>query len=69
MVTGTVKWFNTTTGCGVIEPSDGSEYVFVDSCAIEYSGLRTLIDGQKVRYDIFPGMDGKPAAEKLVILD
>ncbi len=69
MVTGTVKWFNTTTGCGVIEPSDGSEYAFVDNYAVEHSGLQTLIDGQKVQYDIFPGMDGKAAAEKLVILD
>ncbi len=69
MVIGTVKWFDTTKGFGLIDPSDGSESVFVDSYAIEHSGLRTLIDGQKVQFDIFPGMDGKAAAEKLVILD
>jgi CspA family cold shock protein len=69
MVIGTVKWFDRAKGFGFIEPSDGSEYAFVDSYAIERSGLQTLIDGQKVQYDIFPGMDGKAAAEKLVILD
>ncbi len=49
--------------------SDGSEYAFVDSFAVEQSGLRELIDGQKVQYDIFPGLDGRAAAENLVILD
>ena len=69
MAMGMVKWFDVTKGFGFIEPSDGSEYVFVDRYAIEHSGLRALIDGQKVQYDIFPGMAGKAAAENLVILD
>ena len=69
MVIGTVKRFDSAKGFGFIETSDGSEFAFVDSYAIENSGLRTLIEGQKVQFDIFPGMDGKPAAEKLVILD
>ena len=68
MPIGTVKCFDTNKGFGFIEPNDGSEYAFVDNFAVEHSGLQTLIDGQKVQYDIFPGMDGKPAAEKLVIL-
>ncbi len=69
MVIGTVKWFDRTKGFGFIEPSDNSEYAFVDSCAIERSGLPTLTKGQKVKFDIFPGMDGKAAVENLVILD
>ena len=69
MAIGKVKWFDATKGFGFIEPSDGSKYVFVDRYAIEHSGLRALIDGQKVQYDIVPGMDGKAAAENLVILD
>lgn len=69
MTIGTVKWFDATKGFGFIEPNDGSEYAFVDKYAIEHSGLRELIDGQKVQYDIFPGIDGKAAAENLVIFD
>ena len=69
MEIGTVKWFDRTKGFGLIEPSDGSECIYVDSYAIEISGLRSLSDGQKVQYEIFPGMDGKGTAEQLVILD
>ena len=69
MAIGTVKWFDASKGFGFIEPSDGSEYIFVDRYAIEHSGLRALIDGLKVQYDIVPGMNGKAAAENLVILD
>ena len=69
MAVGKVKWFDATKGFGFIEPSDGSEYAFVDRYAIENSGLRALIDGQKVQYDIVPGIDGKAAAVNLVILD
>ncbi len=69
MATGTVKWFNPTTGYGFIEPSDGSGYVFVHKSVVERSGLQVLIEGQKVQYDLVPGMDGKAAAENLVILD
>ncbi len=69
MAIGKVKWFDATKGLGFIQPSDGSEYAFVDKFAIEQSGLRALIAGEKVQYDIVPGMDGKAAAENLVILD
>ncbi len=69
MASGTVKWFDAQKGFGFIEPNDGSAYAFVDRYAIEHSGLRELIDGQKVQYDVVPGMDGKAAAENLVILD
>ena len=69
MAIGTVKWFDATKGFGFIEPSDGSEYAFVYRYAIEHSGLRGLIDGLQVQYDIVPGMNGKAAAENLVILD
>ncbi len=52
MATGTVKFFNTQKGYGFISPSDGSRDVFVHISAVERAGLRTLMEGQKVSYDI-----------------
>lgn len=69
MATGIVKWFNSTTGNGFIEPSDGSEYVFIHSYSIENSHLSGMEEGLKVGYDLRPGMDGKPSARNLRRLD
>jgi len=52
MSTGTVKWFNETKGYGFIQPDDGSKDVFVHISAVERSGMRNLIEGQKVSYEI-----------------
>ena len=52
-VTGTVKWFNETKGFGFIAPDDIEHTdVFVHYSAIEGSGVKTLKEGQKVRFDI-----------------
>lgn len=52
MASGTVKWFNATKGFGFIQPDDGGNDVFVHISALERAGLRTLMDGQKISYDI-----------------
>ena len=52
MATGTVKFFNTQRGFGFIAPSDGSKDVFVHISAVERAGMRSLLEGQKVSYDI-----------------
>ena len=59
MTSGTVKWFNTSKGYGFIQPEDGGKDVFVHISAVEKSGMRTLIDGQKVSFDIEPDRMGK----------
>ena len=46
--TGTVKFFNATKGFGFITPDGGAKDVFVHISAVEKSGMRTLVDGQKV---------------------
>ena len=66
MATGTVKFFNTQKGFGFIEPSDGSRDVFVHISAVERAGMRTLVEGQKVSFDIEPDRrSGKSAAANL----
>ncbi len=52
MATGTVKWFNATKGFGFIQPDSGGQDVFVHISAVERAGLSTLVDGQKVNYEI-----------------
>lgn len=66
MNTGTVKFFNTTKGFGFIELGNGQPDVFVHISAVERSGMRTLVEGQKVSFDIVKdNRNGKSAAENL----
>jgi len=51
MKNGTVKWFNETKGYGFIQPDDGGKDVFVHISAVERSGMRNLVEGQKLGYD------------------
>merc|ERR1712000_2493 len=50
--TGTVKWFNETKGYGFIQPDDGGKDVFVHISAVERAGMRNLIEGQRITYEI-----------------
>ena len=66
MANGTVKWFNATKGFGFIQPDTGGSDVFVHISAVERSGLRALVDGQKIRYDIVQDRkSGKSSADNL----
>jgi CspA family cold shock protein len=50
--TGIVKWFNPSKGYGFIKPSDGGHDVFVHISAVERVGLRALVEGQAVEFEI-----------------
>jgi CspA family cold shock protein len=65
---GTVKFFNTTKGFGFIQPEDGGKDAFVHISAVERSGLSGLAEGQKVRYELESGRDGKVAATNLSLV-
>ena len=66
MTTGTVKFFNTTKGFGFIAPDEGGDDVFVHISAVERSGMRTLVEGQKVSFEsVLDKRKGKSAAENL----
>ena len=64
MATGTVKFFNTQKGYGFIQPDDGSKDVFVHITAVERAGMRSLVEGQKISYEVI-NERGKPAAGNL----
>jgi CspA family cold shock protein len=65
MPIGTVKWFNAQKGYGFIQPEDGSKDVFVHISAVERSDLGSLHEGQKVRFEIERGPQGKVSATNL----
>ena len=66
MQTGTVKWFNAQKGFGFIQPSTGSQDVFVHISAVERAGMSTLNEGQKVSFDIVTDKrSGKKSADGL----
>ena len=63
---GTVKWFNATKGYGFIQPDDGGKDVFVHISAVERAGMRNLIEGQRITYEILTDKrSGKDAAGNL----
>jgi CspA family cold shock protein len=65
---GTVKFFNGERGYGFIKPDDGGRDVFVHITAVERAGLKTLMEGQRISFDIEPDKKGKgPKAVNLVI--
>jgi cold shock protein len=64
MATGTVKFFNVQKGFGFIQPEDGGRDVFVHISAVERAGMRTLMEGQKLSFDIVTER-GKTAAGNL----
>ena len=66
MATGTVKWFNETKGFGFIEQESGPD-VFAHFSAISGSGFKTLIEGQKVEFNITQGQKGPPAENIVVV--
>jgi CspA family cold shock protein len=65
---GTVKWFNTTKGYGFITPEAGGQDVFVHISAVERAGLRELLEGQVVSYELIADRKtGKSSAGNLVV--
>ena len=66
MATGTVKFFNSQKGFGFIKQDSGGPDVFVHVSAVERAGMRGLVEGQKVTFDIEADpKSGKSAATNL----
>jgi CspA family cold shock protein len=66
MRTGTVKFYNSQKGFGFIQPDDGGKDVFVHATALERAGMRGLVEGQKIGFDVETDRrSGKDAAANL----
>jgi cold shock protein len=66
MAQGTVKFFNSQKGYGFIAQDSGGPDVFVHISAVERAGMRGLVEGQKVTFDIETDRrSGKSAAGNL----
>ena len=51
MAEGTVKWFSERKGYGFIEQEDGED-LFVHHSAINMPGFRTLVEGERVSFEV-----------------
>ncbi len=65
--TGTVKWFNESKGYGFIAQDEGPD-VFAHFRAIVGDGFKTLVEGQRVKFEVTQGDKG-PQAENIEVVD
>ena len=65
MPSGRVKFFNTDRGYGFIAPDGGGSDVFVHVHDVEAAGMKILVAGQLVAYEVGPAPDGRSKAVNL----
>jgi CspA family cold shock protein len=68
MPSGRVKFFNPDRGFGFILPDEGGPDVFVHVHDVEAAGMKLLVAGQLVAYEIGPARDGRSKAVNLRLL-
>ena len=70
MNNGTVKWFNAEKGYGFISNDNGGNDVFVHYSGLVGDGYKTLVEGQKVTYDVEadPKDESKSRATNVVVV-
>jgi len=52
MPTGIVKWFNPTKGYGFVTPDGTARDAFIHITEVQRSGLTTLVQGQRVAFEL-----------------
>ena len=62
MPIGKVKFFNAQKGYGFIEPEGGGKDAFVHISAVEKAGLNSLVQDQRISYELQTDQRGKTSA-------
>ena len=65
MPIGTVKFFNAQKGFGFIQPEDGGNDAFVHISAVERAGFNSLVQDQRVSYELQTDQRGRTSAVQL----
>jgi CspA family cold shock protein len=60
--TGTVKWFNEAKGYGFIACDGGGQDLFAHFRDIQGTGFKTLVENQRVEFEVKQGQKGPQAA-------
>jgi len=68
MPSGRVKFFNPDRGFGFILPDEGGPDVFVHVHDVEAAGMKILVAGQLVAYEVGPTRDGRSKAVNVRLL-
>lgn len=59
---GTVKWFNKDKGYGFVTSENGDD-IFVHFSNIVKDGFKTLMEGEKVTFEVADGQKGSQAVD------
>lgn len=65
--TGSVKWFNENKCFGFITKDSDGKDIFVHFRSISSDGFKTLLEGQKVSFEVEPGEKGSHATNVALI--
>ena len=65
--TGTVKWFNESKGYGFIAQDAGGADLFAHFRDIQGNGFKTLLENQRVEFEVKQGQKGLQAANIRVL--
>ncbi|HET6787522.1 MAG TPA: cold-shock protein [Aquabacterium sp.] len=65
--TGTVKWFNEGKGFGFLAQDGGGPDLFAHFSEITGSGFKTLLENQRVEFEVKQGQKG-PQASNIRVL-
>lgn len=72
---GTCSWFSDAKGYGFIRRDDGGPDAYVHFTSIlawkkqsADDNRKVLREGQRVQFELVPGVNGKPAAKKVVVI-